>query len=325
MPPRNEHESGANPSRFIRQPNFQWSELIDLLDNMQYEKMRGSHEAFGALQDKLEELDAQHQFHGKDLPLVLDELERAGALPSLIHRVGTSLANLCARRDPEGTADAVVQDDRIGNWRLGFALEVLGKQNPERALEWFEEHLDDGSLDPKGASDAKLVEDSMGSLLAGVAQSDLGSAIDYLMESPERTAKRGIYRLAFVLQTPEQQREVLELTADNKALQTHTVAAFARSKIESQSADAAWEFLTHLPVDRSAEDINTIMIDILNREINRDMHLAPDIASWLGRNSEAFASDGTHRKVLQNALSKWKVVDMDQATAWEEDHSNLIK
>ncbi|MEM7384524.1 MAG: sigma-70 family RNA polymerase sigma factor [Verrucomicrobiota bacterium] len=310
----------SHPSTLTSAPSVEWTDLISLFDRTRL----GGKAAYRLFVEKIRLLDAQRQFTGTDLGPALDELAAAGADARLVREVGTTLVLFTAKRDPAGCADAVLKDARIERWRLGIVLENYGKQDAEAAIAWHEDRLKNGDLDPVGRRDANMAQSSLGSLIAGVAQTDLGKAKDLLTKVTDQAARRGIYRLAFVLDEPDQRIDFIESLADETTLQNHAILAYARAGIESESPATSWTFLEELSVERTPGEKAAIMVQALENEAMRDMERAPDIADWVTENRKALPNDGSVEQLLKRNLNQWKIRHPEEAKSWENTHRELL-
>ena len=300
---------------------IEWSDLIEL-----FEKTRLGGDASRRLfVSKIEMLDAQRQFLGNDLSGALDDLEAAGASARLVKELGTTLVMFADARDPAGCADAILEDDRIERWRLGAALEEFGMQDPDAALAWYEERKESGALDPKGSRDAGEAESALGSLIAGIAQTNLDAATELLATVPEQSAKRGIYRLAFVITEPVPRAAFLQSLGAHPQLQEHSITAYTRAQIESADPAAAWAFLQELPVERPAEELPVFMMEAVSEESMRDMNQAPEIARWIADNRDLLPNDGSVERTLSLTVSQWKIRDTAGGEKFEDTHPELFR
>ncbi len=294
-----------------------WEDLIDAFDKTRF----GGNAARQLFWQKLKQFDSQRELTGESLRAALDELEAAGGSKRMVQEVGTTLVMFADARDPAGCADAILDDPRIDFYRLGAALEEFGKQDPDGALAWYQDRLESGALDPKGSRESGNAEDALGTLVAGIAQTDMNAAVDYLRQLPSRSAERGLYRIAFALNDPVQRAALINALESDVPLQNHAILFHARAQIETESPTAAWEFLDNLPGGGSH---GQTMLRALSQEALRDHNQAQQIAEWMAQNMALLPGDGSTTEELRQVVDRWRIFDQRGAQAWEEQNQDLL-
>ena len=238
----------------------------------------------------------------------------------MIDVIGNELLMYIALRDPEGVARLALEEKGYARNRLTDAMEAWGKKDPDAALEWYRERLDDGSFVPKGAMDLDEARDAFGLLISGIAQTDLSRAIDLLQTSEAATVDGALYRIAFELGEPHERTTVTEMLRRkaDASLVNKMENFYARASIENESPAAAWNYLSKGEMPESER--RKIMSDALVFEADRNYPAAARLLTWIGENADWFSNG----KAVRQMVSKWSLTDRQAADRWAEQHSELM-